>query len=262
MGKPKSFHESFAKFFEAPTRDGFRELIKYNIGELRSCDFKVEWPEQSALSKHILGMANSGGGCLIVGVNEKEDKTLDPKGLSSLKDKADIINGIKNYLPNPLMDFIDIADFSFDASEYPKLIGKKFQVLFIEYSPSHLPFVSLRNGTSIRANAIYVHREGVTEEANHDELQKIINTRIETGYSTQKEIDLKAHLEQLRVLLSEIPRFRQKTFNLGGISAVVNIFSEPNQNYPQEDFDKFVRRMIDLKKRQIEEEINVAKMQV
>ncbi|MGO9016186.1 MAG: helix-turn-helix domain-containing protein [Dissulfurispiraceae bacterium] len=262
MGKTKSFHESFATFFEDPTREGFRELIKTNIGELRFCDFKSEWPEQSAISKHILGMANSGGGCLVIGVDEKDDNTLDPIGLTVLKDKADITNGIKHYLPNPLMDLLDTVDFSFDASEYPKLVGKKFQVLFIGYSLDHLPFVTLKGGSSIRANAIYIRREGITEEANHDELQKIINARVETGYSTQKEIDLKSHLEQLRALFSEISQYRQKGFGIGALSTLTSLFSEPNPNYPQEDFDKFVKRMIDLKKKRIAEELDLGKMHV
>ena len=34
-----------------------------------------------------------------------------------------------------LHEMVDVLDFSFDASEYPKLIGKKFQVLFVEYDP-------------------------------------------------------------------------------------------------------------------------------
>lgn len=258
MAKPKAYHESFARFFEEPSREGFRELIKNNVGELRTCDFKAEWPDNSAVAKHLLGMANTGGGCIVVGVKENEDNTLEPSGLAALKDKADITNGIKNYLPNTLLNVVDVADFSFDASEYPKLVGKKFQVVFVEYNPTHIPFLSLKAGTNIKANAVYVRREGVTEEANHEELQRVINSRIETGYSTRKEIDLKLHLEQLRILYTEVPKLRNKDiFNLGGLTSMMGVFAEKNPNYPQEDFEKFVSRMIQLKKKRISEELDI-----
>lgn len=257
MSKPKSYHESFARFFENPTRDGFREFMKTNVGELKSCDFKAEWPEQSGLSKHILGLANTGGGCLVVGVAEADDGTLDPQGLLALKDKADVTNGVKNYLPNPLLDVIDIVDFSFDASEYPKLIGKRYQVVFVEDLPTHLPFVAIRGGTKIRQSAIYIRHEAETEEANYDELQGIINRRLATGHSTQGEIDLNTHLEQLKVLYSFVPRRHGSVgayLNLGVLKAL----STPNPKYPQEDFEAFVVRMIEQKKSRIAEELSVS----
>jgi predicted HTH transcriptional regulator len=266
MAKQKSFHEDFAKFFEKPTREGLRKLLKNNIGELRTLDFKGQWLDHSSLSKNILGMANSGGGCLVVGVEEKTDKTFEPVGLSTLEDKANIINGIKRFIPNILLNMVDIVDFSYDASEYPKLIGKKFQVLFVEFDPSYLPFISMGDGKGIREAAIYVNRGGMTVEANHDELQKLLNTRIETGYSTAKEIDLKKHLDQLRVLLMEIPQYREKSqwagaFDyLSGLSTIhrmMGIIREPNPKYPKENFEDFVLRMIELKKKRIAKELDV-----
>jgi len=258
MSKPKSYHESFARFFENPTRDGFREFMKTNAGELRSCDFKAEWPEQSGLSRHILGLANTGGGCLVVGVAEADDRTLDPHGLLALKDKADVTNGIKNYLPSPLLNVIDIVDFSFDASEYPKLIGKRFQVLFVVDLPTYLPFVAIRDGANVRQSAIYIRHEGVTEEANYDELQGIINRRLATGHSTQWEIDLNTHVEQLRVLYSFVLRRHER---LGALLnfRVLEALSTPNPKYPQEDFEAFVVRMIEQKKSRIAEELSVSR---
>jgi len=154
-----------------------------------------------------------------------------------------------------------VLDFSFDASEYPKLIGKKFQVLFVEYNPSHLPFVSLRAGSSIRSAAVYIRREGATEEANHDELQRLLNARIETGYSTTKEIDLKEHLEQLKVLFAEIPKTRGSAIQISMsslFSKALGGFAELNPNYPKESFEVFVLRMIEFKKHRVAEELDVS----
>jgi hypothetical protein len=157
-------------------------------------------------------MANTGGGRIVIGVVQRSDKSLDPVGMPALADKADIVNGIKNFLPNVLHStMVTILDFHFEESEYAKLVGKSFQVMFINYEPGHIPFAALRDGASIRAAAIYVQREGLTEEANYDDLQRLLNARIETGHSTSKELDLKGHLllDQLRALMAEIPKYRQ-----------------------------------------------------
>lgn len=263
MSKTKGYHESFARFFESPTRESLRNLIKDNVGELRVCDFKAQWPEHSSLAKHVLGMANSGGGCLVIGVEEQADKSLEPVGMPAITDKADITNGLKNYLPTDLLKMVDVLDFSFDASEYPKLIGKRFQVVFVEYRPGHIPFVSTRAGSSIRSATVYVRREGSTEEANHDELQRLLNARIETGHSTTKEVDLKEHLDQLKVLFAEIPKIRQGPSPFATMSSLFSSGSffgpsQSNPNYPKEGFEAFVLRMIELKKLQVSEELGVS----
>lgn len=201
--QPKGYREAFARFFENPTREGLREVLKENVGELNELDFKEAWPESSSLAKHILGIGNSGGGCIVIGI---EDESLEPKGLAAIEDKTKIIDGLKNYIPPALLDSVEIVSFPYDAAEYPKLSGKNFQVVFVGEDKKHLPFVSLRAGSSIRANTIYVRRGAATEEANYDELQKMINTRLETGYSSTKELDLQSHLQQLKVLFQQIDR--------------------------------------------------------
>jgi hypothetical protein len=199
-------------------------------------------------------MSNTGGGCIIFGVEEKEGRVLEAVGVSSFLDKADVTNGIKSYIPNNLLNMVDIVDFSFDESEYDKIKGKKFQVMFIEYDPKHIPLVSLRDGVGIRASAIYIRREGITEEVNHDELQRVLSTRIETRYSSTKEITLKEHLNQLRVLHQEIPRYTSIT---DFFSAFADRLGQPNPGYPDETMEEFVLRMIALKKLRIEEELGI-----
>ena len=36
----KGLHEEFTRFFETPTRDSFRDLVRNNLGEFPHCDFK------------------------------------------------------------------------------------------------------------------------------------------------------------------------------------------------------------------------------
>jgi hypothetical protein len=59
-GRGRAFREAFARFFEEPTREGLRELLRENFGEANELDFKREWPESSKLAKHVLGLANFG----------------------------------------------------------------------------------------------------------------------------------------------------------------------------------------------------------
>lgn len=262
--KAKGYREAFARFFENPTREGLRAILKENIGELKELDFKETWPESSSLAKHILGMANSGGGCIVAGV---EDTTLEPKGLAKSEDKTVIFNGIKNHVPPALLENVEIVDFSYDAAEYPKITGKIFQVLFVGYDKKHLPFVSVRAGTSIRANTVYVRRGASTEEANYEELQQVINARLETGYSSTKELDLQSHFEQLKVLFQQIERnlikggkntiFGLTLTAIGKAAESLQLESVPNPKYPEEDFSSFIVRLIKLKKIRIEQELDV-----
>jgi hypothetical protein len=251
----KTIHEAFARFFEMPRRETLRDLLKENLGELRNCDFKESWPDHGSLSKHLLGLGNSGGGCLVVGVRENEDKSASPIGMVQIVDKADIINGVKNFLPEDLLGAIEIADFKFESSEYPNIAGKAFQVLFVHFHPDKIPFIARRAGNSIRAAAIYIRREGSTEEASNEELQRLFKERVAATPQTYEAQSLKQHLEELNVLYSEIPRFHHSFEPLVGISSTLASLigsTAANSKYPKEDYESFVRRLLDSKKLLIE----------
>jgi len=262
--KRKTFKEEFARFYESPTREDLRELLRNNLGEFPNIDFKEQWPEYPNLARHLLGMANSSGGCIVIGVSEKEDKTFESKGIDSLIDKTIVINGIKKFLPNLLLTDLEIVDFSYEAAEYPKLVGKKFQAVIVDGDPKALPFIALADGDGIRNNAIYVRRGPSSEDANYEELQRIINRRIETGYSTQIDIDLRTHMEQLKILYSHIDKYHVRS--TGSIFEAMEAISMsvlgtqekvPNPAYPKETFDEFVVGMIEKKKRRIAILLNV-----
>jgi hypothetical protein len=70
----KAVHETFVEFFADPPRDKLRVVLKDVAGEMRQLDFKAEWPKAGPMAKHILAMGNSGGGCLVIGAEEKADK--------------------------------------------------------------------------------------------------------------------------------------------------------------------------------------------
>lgn len=253
---PRGTKEAFATFFLDPSRDAFRALLVDSMGEAKHIDFKREWLKGAQLSKHILGIANTGPGCLIIGVDEKENGTTDPVGLNAFKDKSDVLKSIKGYLPNAVLERVSVHDLAFEASEFGKLEGKLFQVLIVEYSPDHIPFIALKDGEGIREGAIYVRVEAGTAEATHDQVQNLINDRLATGNSTSEEIDLKNHFEQLRVLYSEAPRSVSVLTGLMG-NSFSSLFA-PHPEAPTESYEKFVSSMIEHKKALIAHAIGVS----
>src|SRR5262245_17775854 len=96
-------NEEFARFLEAPSRPNLRELLHRQSGEYDFLDFKETWPEKSELARHILAFANSGNGCIVAGVAEREDKTLESKGLPALKDKTVLKDSVQKFLPETVV---------------------------------------------------------------------------------------------------------------------------------------------------------------
>lgn len=253
----KERYEGFTRFFEEPTREGLRELLQWNFGEQDNLDFKRQWPSLAKVAKHILAFANSGGGCIVLGV-EQPDGVLEAVGLDSIIDKADISKGVSTYLPEELE--YTILDFNYTSSDYDKLVGKKFQVIIIEDKPEYIPFVSKGESAEVKKNTIYVRMGTNTINATYEDIQRIVNRRIETGYSSTSELNLEQHFAQLKILYENIRRYKY----LGGINAMSSAFAQmlqgeavPNKCFPSEDFEQFINRMIDKKKKRIEKVLNL-----
>lgn len=247
MSLSKKQHEGFAKFFEKPTRESLRSLIKENIGETDYLDFKETWVQFPKLSKHILAFSNSGGGAIIVGVKENDDGTTVPVGLDEFQDKEKISKGVAKYLPPDVL--WEVFEFSYEDSEYPSLKGKKFQVMLVEYDAQFIPFLCLKAGDGLKDNTVYVRRGTSTTEATHDDLQKIINERIETGYSSTHVMALSEHLQQLK----ELYRTKEGSNQLSVISRTM-AFLDGNKF---EDYHDFISTLIEKKRDKIEEELEL-----
>jgi predicted HTH transcriptional regulator len=239
MKLAKSQHEAFSQFFEKPTREKLRELVKQNIGETDYLDFKAEWPDLVKVSKHILALANSGGGILVIGLNQTDAGDIEVTGLTELKDKVDIVKTTNKYISSNVI--YDILDFSYTDSEYQSIRGKMFQVVLVEYSEKILPLLSLKEGNGIRSNVAYIRHGTESTEANHDQLEHLVNLRIESGYSSRHTLDLKEHLDQLQILYKA--RESRDLFSHTSISIMQSILGNPLREYYQ-----FVEDMISSKK--------------
>lgn len=247
MSLSKKQHEGFAQFFEKPTREALRALIKDNIGETDYLDFKEQWIPGPKLAKHILAMSNSGGGALIIGVKENDDGTTEPVGINDFKDKEKISKDLSKYLPTDVS--WDSFEFAYKDSEYEKLKGKKFQVLLVEYNPQFIPFLCLKASDGIKENTVYVRRGTSTTEATHDDLQKIINDRVETGYSSKHVLALSEHLQQLK----ELYKTKENHSYMASFAKVMSIF----EGDKFKDYNDFVEELISRKKSKIIEELEL-----
>lgn len=247
MSLSKKQHEGFARFFEKPTRESLRSLIKENIGETDYLDFKEIWIPFTKLSKHILALSNSGGGAIIVGVKENDDGTTIPVGLDEFQDKEKISKGVVKYLPADIS--WEVFDFSYEDSEYPTLKGKKFQVLLVDYNAQFIPFLCLKAGDGLKDNTVYVRRGTSTTEATHDDLQRIINERIETGYSSTHVIALSEHLQQLKEL------YRTKEGSSQFSAAAMALAMLEGEKF--KGYHDFISILIEKKKDKIEKELEL-----
>lgn len=172
-------HKNFDNFLKNPTHDTLGEFLTENFGEISYLyDFKKEWPTKdwSKMAKHILGFSNSGGGGMIVGVEQNKDNTFSINGLNNLIDHSKIDQAIRKYIPDKIK--YDLLDFPYDNTyNNKKLAGKKFQVIIIKDLPIQIPFISLSDGIDIKKGIVYVRRQGSTEPATHEELQDIVHRR-------------------------------------------------------------------------------------
>lgn len=264
MEFPKQLKDQVYTLLQEPTLDKFREFLHAQTGEHNAIDFKRQWIENAALAKEMLALANSQGGFIVFGVAENEDKSICVEGLSEIKDKAVISNGIKNFISSSLK--YEIYDFSYTTSEYEALKDKKFQMLVVEDIPECIPFLSKKESGSLKQNMIYVRRGTSCEIANEEELQSMFSRRINYLHPLNGEpLQLEEHLKQLKILYEKIEK-NHVYYEPGFVDGLTNIFGalakvavpgkrvvEPNPLYPDEDYEQFVSRMIVEKRKRLNE---------
>lgn len=111
MKLPDQLKDIVYRLLQEPTLDNFRNFLKGQTGEHNSIDFKEKWIEPTKLVKEMLAIANSGGGIIIFGVKEKEDKSFSYDGIEEIVDKAKISNDIKNYISTELKCLKEIGEY-------------------------------------------------------------------------------------------------------------------------------------------------------
>ena len=256
--------ENLASFFKNPTRDNLRSLLTLESVEDNDLEFKRELIPSDDIARHILAMSNKNGGAIVFGVAEVQDNIFQCNGLKNLPDMTDFDKKLANYVPTDLKrnDLLHTLPYRFNDDD-PDFSEKIFLVIIVHYNPRCIPFISTKAGEKLKKDMIYIRRNRASEPANHDEIQYILNKRIETEYSTTDERELIKHLEELKKLYSYIPRKIDKVVYhppAPRISDVVRSLEKEamfgrtacetlsNPDYPQESYEDFIGRLIEIKK--------------
>lgn len=266
------------KFFDLivknPSRDGFKTFLKESCGELDNIDFKEKWITKGKLAKIMLAMANTGGGVIVLGIKENKDDNYLAVGIDELKDAADVEKEIKKLVPRNLS--YSVLNFIYDDEIYGEYAGKKFQAIIIADAPEQLPFFSIGASDDIEKDCVYVRRGTSSEKASARDFETMIQRKLENVFKESNDLSLKEHLEQLQFLYDSIPQKKRILVKKGnrfvgameGLQALsermTEIFGEPdqyeevpNENYPSEDYEQFLVRMIDKKKLKIEKILDI-----
>lgn len=257
----KPWKEQLASFLKEPTRLNLRHLLQIEAVEDNDLDFKRELLPFDSLAKHMLAMANKNGGAIVFGVEETQPNLFTPCGLSNSFDITDIEKKLRTYVPNKLIDEASIIPIYFKDDDHPEFKDKFFLIIIIQYNPRYIPFISLKAGESIKKDTIYIRRNRASEPISYDELQEILNDRIDTEYSTTDERKLIEHLEELKELYKHIPKTIQEVVSYTPPSMqlylrqdIKKMFGEteyktsPNPDYPEESYENFIKKLIEIKK--------------
>lgn len=195
--------EDIARFVAEPTREGLQELIRFFGGEFDQYELKEFWPPLPRMAKTALAIANSGGGVILFGIR---DATLEPVGLAELAAKQTVFDTFRSYIPPPLMNEITLLDFDYADATYEPLRGRQIQVLAIPDLPEFIPFVCEeewhKDDEHVRRGAIYVRSGTNTREGNYDQVQRLLNRRLETISPQSSTNRVRRELDQLQILQS------------------------------------------------------------
>lgn len=257
------------ELFQKPSRESFREYFQNSTGEMNDIDFKAQLEADSKLAKHILGIANYGGGAIVFGVRQESDGGLEYVGVTNIMDKADVTKKLSVFIPSSLN--YDVHEFVFEGSEYEKLHHKNFQMIIISDTPGDLPFFAKKDGEDIKKDDIYYRYGTNTVKADSTQIKKILARMIKTQTSDSK-LNLRDHFEQLKFMYTLIEKNKEIVVSSnGGIAAALIPFSKafeqfygkrefktvPNEYYPAESFEEFISNCIQSKKNKIKSVIEI-----
>lgn len=231
-----SVKENFAKLFDDPNRVTLKDALMNLTTEYDNYEFKENEIEDHTLAKHIIGMANTNGGIIILGVKET-DNGLKPCGLKSNTDTTDMKKKLGKYLPHELSYEIYQIDYE-ERDEWSDLKNKSFKIIKIEFTPEYIPFLPIKGCNDYVKTDIFCRKNSSTTRCEYDDLQDIFNKKSinRNGISA---LTLRNELEELKIL-----------------SSYNNVF-DPIFNFLNPSFSKTVEDLKRRKIKYIEQELNI-----
>ena len=196
----KGIKENFAKLFDDPNRVTLKDSLMNLTTEYDDYEFKEIEIETPILAKHIIGMANTNGGIIILGVKETENG-LKPCGLESNTDTTDMKKQLAKYLPHELSYEIYQIDYN-ERDEWDNLKNKSFKIIKIEFTPEYIPFLPIKESTEYKRTDIFCRKNSSTTRCEYDDLQDIFNKRKSINRYGISALTLRNELEELKILSS------------------------------------------------------------
>lgn len=254
----ETLKDELAGFFSEPTKEKFAEIVDADK-EYDYIECKGEWIKKGKLAKHILAFANSGGGTIIIGVEESEG-SLTPVGFENLRDESKFGEKIEKYIPDRLNGDIMLQNYEYSENIYPGLADKKFQVIFVETDEEEIPYVSTGSTSGINKDQIYVRKNTRSETASHSDIQDILKRRIE---ASANESSLEQDLDDLETLYDRLDnRFNFTSSMTFAFDEYLSRKKTSTAVYPDKTFAEIVMEMIAKKKFKIDTDIGVENMEV
>ena len=192
----KGLKEKFAKLFDDPNRETFKIALNNLTGEYDDLEFKEQEIDEHILAKHILGIANTSGGVICLGIKEG-DNGLTPIGLDDSSDSTDLKKKLSRYLPYNLDYEVHPIDFD-DKELWGDIRNKSFKIISIEYTPENIPFLPMKDSRDYKKTDIFCRKNSSTTRCEYDDLQNILNKRIS---ATQKYLNIDHELNELEILM-------------------------------------------------------------
>lgn len=203
----KSIKESFAKLFDDPNRVTLKDSLNNLTTEYDDFELKEREIETHTLAKHIIGMANTNGGIIILGVKETENGPK-PCGLVDNTDTTDMKKQLTKYLPHELTYDIHQIDYN-ERNEWNDLKNKSFKIIKIEFTPEYIPFLPIKESKDYLRTDIFCRKNSSTTKCEYDDLQDILNKRKSINHDRISALTLRNELEELKILSSYNTVFNQ-----------------------------------------------------
>lgn len=203
----KAIKETFAKLFDDPNRVTLKDSLKNLTTEYDDFEFKEIEIETHILAKHIIGMANTNGGIIILGVTETE-RGLEPCGLKTTTDTTDMKKQLSKYLPHELTYEIHQIDYN-ERDEWDDLKNKSFKIIKVEFTPEYIPFLPIKASKNYEKTDIFCRKNSSTTRCEYGDLQDILNKRKCIKSHGITALTLRNELEELRILSSYNTSFNQ-----------------------------------------------------
>ena len=205
----KGIKEKFARLFDDPNRQTFKMALDNLTGEYDDLEFKEQEIDVHILAKHILGIANTSGGIICLGVKESEDGLI-PIGLDNNSDSTDLKKKLSKYLPYNL-DY-EVHPIDYDDDEFWEDIrNKSFKIITVEYTPENIPFMPMKDSADYKKTDIFCRKNSSTNRCEYDDLQDILNKRIT---SSQNIINLNQELKELEILIERTSIYHKLFYSI------------------------------------------------